>query len=507
MANRLTMEQLDSFQMLLQDGKISEFYTLMRENDYAYAGWAQGVADGDTIAGLVALDYLIDSAMAGAVGPEVQALSDEQIQNIKADMAQEYLNTLISIADDADGSVSRDVTAQEVWDFHKTAFEDNGLGIENWTLNIPFTIVQAVDGEEGLEQFWEDLRETEGEGLDAIWKNILVFAKMEAYAWDAYDGPYESMAEEWISLIGLGDSAVAGIQGLLISVTELFGGVSEDVLLSRAMVEILLDHLSMSSDQQQVQIMSIVGLVNSTETALLYIDGIRQLFLGDAAGKTPANDLNAMMASVAGVLNDTSFTRSVTIESLADLSSGQLQDKAEASIVYRYALLHLNPFAITGNDALYTQHNSEGELELFDPATQTGELTHAYLQDRACYFQALMYRNKNDLQHLTATTDDGELYWDAEAGQLIAAPTVGTTFGVDTENLIHYRFGGEGDERNGELDGGSNNDLIYGGGGDDILNGNDGRDYLEGNAGIDLLDGGAGNDELRGGSGDDARIH
>jgi hypothetical protein len=87
MANTLTLEQLNSFQLLLRDGKISDFYNLMRENGYAYAGWAQGVADGDTIAGLAALDYLKDSAMAGAVGAKAQVLSTETIQNIKADLA------------------------------------------------------------------------------------------------------------------------------------------------------------------------------------------------------------------------------------------------------------------------------------------------------------------------------------------------------------------------------------------------------------------------------------
>jgi hypothetical protein len=79
MANTLTLEQLNSAQLLLGEGKISDFYTYMRDNGYAYAGWAQGVADGDTIAGMAALDYLNDAAMVGAVGPEAQALSDEKI--------------------------------------------------------------------------------------------------------------------------------------------------------------------------------------------------------------------------------------------------------------------------------------------------------------------------------------------------------------------------------------------------------------------------------------------
>ena len=40
MANTLTMEQLTSFQLLLQEGKISEFYTLgKRVTTYYTAQW------------------------------------------------------------------------------------------------------------------------------------------------------------------------------------------------------------------------------------------------------------------------------------------------------------------------------------------------------------------------------------------------------------------------------------------------------------------------------------
>ncbi|MCU7918440.1 MAG: hypothetical protein KZQ95_08800 [Candidatus Thiodiazotropha sp. (ex Epidulcina cf. delphinae)] len=167
------------------------------------------------------------------------------------------------------------------------------------------------------------------------------------------------------------------------------------------------------------------------------------------------------------------------------------------------ALTHLNPFAIVGKASLYDDHNQNHELDLYDPVTQTGTLTDEYLQDRTHYLRATLQRNDGDAQHLTAASGDGELYWDAEAGEFMSEPAAGTTFGVDTDNLVHYRFGGDGDEDAGELSGGNKADLIYGGGGNDTLNGGDGDDYLEGNAGIDKLDGGDGNDELRGGAGDD----
>ena len=94
MANILTLEELNSYQILLDNGDISGFYTVMLEtNDYAYAGWARGVARGDTIAGLAALDFLNDSAMPGVIGSNAEALSSEVTANIKKDMAQAYLTT------------------------------------------------------------------------------------------------------------------------------------------------------------------------------------------------------------------------------------------------------------------------------------------------------------------------------------------------------------------------------------------------------------------------------
>ncbi|MCG7865350.1 MAG: hypothetical protein JAY74_03145, partial [Candidatus Thiodiazotropha taylori] len=191
------------------------------------------------------------------------------------------------------------------------------------------------------------------------------------------------------------------------------------------------------------------------------------------------------------------------VESLSNLTREQIITHANDDIAYRYALTHLNPFVITGQDLIYEDHNQNGELDLFDPLAQAGELTQAYLQDRTYFLQAVMQRNEQNVQSLTATTGHGELYWDATAGQFMSIPEAGTTFGVDVDSMVNYRFGGEDDETNGELDGRNNNDHIYGGGGNDTLNGNAGNDYLEGNSGIDILNGGVGDDALYGNSGND----
>ena len=79
------------------------------------------------------------------------------------------------------------------------------------------------------------------------------------------------------------------------------------------------------------------------------------------------------------------YAESLTIDSLATATESQLAGLAQGSeaIAYRYALKELNPFAVVGNNAIYDLHNTNGDLDLYNPATGTGALTNRYLADRA----------------------------------------------------------------------------------------------------------------------------
>ncbi|MCU7873327.1 MAG: hypothetical protein KZQ91_11330 [Candidatus Thiodiazotropha sp. (ex Lucinoma borealis)] len=148
------------------------------------------------------------------------------------------------------------------------------------------------------------------------------------------------------------------------------------------------------------------------------------------------------------------------------------------ALAYRFALINLDPFAVTGDRELYALHNEHDELELYDPATHEGTLTETYLRDRTYHFRAIMHSNKFDFPHLTTSGDD-VLFWDAEAGQLVSAsdPVIE---GLDWNSLVHYRFGGGG----GELHGGVGNDAhihnssLYGEAGDDTIDSGTGRNLL-----------------------------
>ena len=143
-----------------------------------------------------------------------------------------------------------------------------------------------------------------------------------------------------------------------------------------------------------------------------------------AATNTAANSLESALAAVGKIYGKTysaiETSRNDLYVNLHDLQtaitgtgtvvaiSGNVSSLAKTDIAYRYALTELNPFAITGDDALYTAHNASGELNLYDPATGSGNLTDLYLADRAAMLGWLNKANLDD-------TDVGRVYDGSDA--------------------------------------------------------------------------------------------
>ena len=163
-------------------------------------------------------------------------------------------------------------------------------------------------------------------------------------------------------------------------------------------------------------------------------------------------------------------------------------------LAYRYALKELNPFAVTTNTdfetgALYAPFNTQGELDLYDPATEAGTFTPLYLDDRAAFLKEKVAVNQADRD-----LSSGSIYFfDATQAYEIATAD-------DPATTRQFLFGSDADER---FESGSKADDLYGGAGVDLLIGNAGNDYLQGDGGGDQLDGGAGMDRLLGGAGND----
>ena len=238
----------------------------------------------------------------------------------------------------------------------------------------------------------------------------------------------------------------------------------------------------------------------------LLLDGVRKLFIGPNSVGTPLSSGTNPVAREPFYLNLQTLQQNTLFKQDSGLVQIQLfgssasasVSSAQTDIAYRYALMQLNPFVVTGDSALYGAHNTGGQLDLYDETTGTGSLTKLYLQDRAAM---LSWLNKT----YTEDTDIGRVYddnaWyfkDEASGKQV---WVGNPISVRDDPLLRTVLFGQavGDI----LTGGTQSDHIYGGGGDDIVKGADGNDYLEGGLGSDDLQGGVGRDTLHGGQGAD----
>ncbi|WCM96766.1 hypothetical protein M5C96_20475 [Acidovorax sp. GBBC 1281] len=200
--NNLTVSQLTSYRSAINAGGVSaarEVYSDLYSQGYNYAGWALGVATGNTITGQSALDYLGGTAMIGLGGDACRNLTPAQIDKIRMDMSLGYINTLIDIAD-KEGILSRDVRFSETARFHEDAFKESGLTLENWTLNVPMEIIRRQQGDQAVEELWTRIRDTGGDGIDALLISTGL-ANTVGHASVSPDADIRQMAQDWIDKV------------------------------------------------------------------------------------------------------------------------------------------------------------------------------------------------------------------------------------------------------------------------------------------------------------------
>ena len=231
----------------------------------------------------------------------------------------------------------------------------------------------------------------------------------------------------------------------------------------------------------------------SLETAL---DSLRKLFQDPSPSAptlapTATDNREQYYQNVIGLQDRMAlYAGTLAVDSLATTSNVQLAGLAQDSeaIAYRYALKELNPFAIVGNNDLYSPHNVNGELNLYSPVTGTG-LTREYLADRAdmLRWKNLFYQKDGDValrgDRLESYQFTDRNIKDDRTGQDLTLTVVGRN-SLLINNPARIIFGSDADETLI----GSNiaaGDRLYGGGGADTLQGNQGNDYLEGGSGND----------------------
>ncbi len=221
------------------------------------------------------------------------------------------------------------------------------------------------------------------------------------------------------------------------------------------------------------------------------LDKLRTLILGPYSAGTVPEDRDSLYANIGELQTALATQPARTIVTLASLSRDQMAALAQTDIAYRYALVNLAPFALTGDDSLYAQHNTNGELDLYDPATGQGALTDLYLQDRAAMLDWVMQFNTEDIPPAATPFGDtffklgsfGDRYYfedETTHTQIRLGETVDLL--QPPTDFRHIAFGSDAGET---LTGDAKPDHLYGMGGDDILIGNNGSDHLEGGQGYD----------------------
>ena len=221
----------------------------------------------------------------------------------------------------------------------------------------------------------------------------------------------------------------------------------------------------------------------------IVVDSLRRLYrvidltptqVGDTGQNAASrSDYHSKLATLRAVVEAQS---GATVSILVDMSASELTTRVLAAegLAYRYALRELNSYAILGPNALYDEHNANGDLNLYDSATGVrAGLTNQYIADRLAFLGAKSAANLVDASSVyIATEPDNWTFLDLAQNYQV------TAFGAAPATIRRKAvFGGDGaDAITGQLWA----DRLYGGSGQDVLDGRAGDDYLEGGAGLDI---------------------
>jgi hemolysin-type calcium-binding protein len=155
-------------------------YSDLLSKGYNYAGWAKGVAEAEGMTwsslpkgettGRAAVMFMKDSSG--------QTFSEQKLNQIRVGMAEGYLNFLQSNI----GKPPRDVRFDEMRDFHRDVFRENGLSINNWTLETPMKLIGRYEGKQKQEEIWQKLLATRGSGIGALTESATLYQAVEDYA-------------------------------------------------------------------------------------------------------------------------------------------------------------------------------------------------------------------------------------------------------------------------------------------------------------------------------------
>ena len=149
-------------------------YEELLSKGYDYAGWAKGVAKGDTVTGEAAILFMEETSG--------RKLSESKLNEIRVDMAKGYLDAL-TVQMSKTGQTDTDVKFEKIRDFHEKAFIKYKLSLKNWTLEEPMRLLGKYGhGKATQERVWQDLAKTQGDGPDAVAASAVLYLTVADFA-------------------------------------------------------------------------------------------------------------------------------------------------------------------------------------------------------------------------------------------------------------------------------------------------------------------------------------
>ena len=205
----ITRQQLRNYQIRIKNaGSLAQqkataiaVYQELYDKGYHYAGWALGVANGKTITGTAALDYLTGTALMGLDSQVCRHLSAEQIDKIRVEMASATLAQMIGAARDTGDVLTQDLKFKHVSDAHKDVFESNGLSLSNWTMHTPMSVYRQAYGDAATEQLWVRIRDTGGDGVDGVSVSTGLVVAMEFLVATNRNADLRKQAQAWMDRV------------------------------------------------------------------------------------------------------------------------------------------------------------------------------------------------------------------------------------------------------------------------------------------------------------------
>lgn len=149
---KLTVDDLRAAQSVLEQKGPSGMYDFLAQKGDRYAVLANGVARGDTVAGVAAINFM-KSVAADAGTP----MGEAQVNNIRLAMANAYLSALSTKV--VAGVVQGPLPQTDVANFHREVFLSNGYPESAWTLHSVFMAMPT----ENHEKYWQHVLYSAGD--------------------------------------------------------------------------------------------------------------------------------------------------------------------------------------------------------------------------------------------------------------------------------------------------------------------------------------------------------